>query len=260
MRDFYSQYCQDKAGVWSESARRSEGVRLNRLWHVIDGDALKLWNEMLAQGYHPNARCTYWTRVSAFWDWLIEQKHTEAPNPYKVFRAKNARAFRGAYERKPCKIPFNELMARIEKIPEPEYRNKAKQLLIGGLRVTESDTLQDGHVIGKGNKKRKVYVPALGPMVTKQQYSGLLRRCHKYLGVTPHKLRSARMTDLARKGMKTADMTAFAGWSNFAVAQSYIAANESEIERLVQQRETKVNSMMGMLKFIAKRITAKVTS
>lgn len=221
--------------VWAESSVRSETQRLNKLWDEIDGDPTRLW--LAVQRLAPYTRQTYIARVGAFWDWLIENGHQPPPNPYKTWKKKNKRVFMGAYVKRPCKIPFDELMRQIDLVPEERYRNKMKQLLIGGLRVTESDTLKDGEVLGKGNKRRRVYVPELGPMVTKKQYSGLLRRCHKYLGVTPHKLRSARMTDMARRGLKMHDLMEFAGWASPGVAGSYIAANESLIKELAEQRE-----------------------
>lgn len=253
MKELYLKYCEDKSGVWAASAQRSEPVRLNRLWHAIDGDASKLWAELVAQGYHRNAAATYWTRVSAFWDWAMEHGHVpEGENPYKRFKAKNPRIFRGAYVKNPCKQTFDEIMGKLETISDPIIRNTCIVILVGALRWHEVHKIDGEYVVGKGNKRRKVYLPTpLGPICKPNQYSQVLRTL-KAFGLTPHKLRSARLTDLARKGMTIADLTEFAGWSNFSVAQSYIAANESRIKELTEQRtEARVGAVMGVLKIAA---------
>jgi integrase len=253
VKELYLEYVRSKQGVWSETSSHTEGYRLNRVFHLLDGNAQTLWDGL--QDYGAYSRTTLWTRVSAFWDWAIKNGHTPAPNPYAEFRKANIRRFRNCYERKPCNEPFEEMLAKIERVPNEAVRNKLKQLLIGGLRIRESDTLQDGHVIGKGGKRRKVYVPEIdGPMTTIRQYSAVLRACKRHLGVTPHKLRSCRMSDMADRGANLFELMKFAGWSNPGTAQSYIEARDEKIAKLAEMR--KVETLMGKLKSWAR---ARVT-
>jgi integrase len=259
MKELYQQYCESKANVWSDSSRRSESQRLNRLWPFIDGDAPKLWDAL--KDYGGYSRVTYWARVSAFWDWAIESGHLQAPNPYADFKKKNPRPFRGQYKKEPCTIPFEQLMDGIRKEKRPEIRNKMIQLLEGGLRWTESHTLSDGEVLGKGGKRRRVYVPESdGPLATPAQYSAVLRAC-KRLGIKgPHKLRSARLSDLADNGANLFELMKFAGWSNPAVAQSYIEARDEKVQALAEKRRNaKVSGVMGVLKLMVKTVKEKVT-
>jgi integrase len=252
MRELYQEYLKERAGTWSATSAHSESYRLNRLWPFIDGDAAKLWDAL--KDYGAYSRTTYWTRVSSFYDWAIEAGKAPGPNPYKAFRQKNVRCFRNQYVRKPCEITFDELLARSARVPDEAIRNKLRQLLIGGLRISESDTLADGHVVGKGGKRRKVYVPEPdGPMATVRQYSAVLRACKRHLGVTPHKLRSARMTDLVDKGATIFELKKFAGWSNISTAESYVYARDERLQELAEQR---TNSLMSKIMGWAK---AKVT-
>lgn len=251
MKAAYQQYVSDKSGVWSEASLRSESQRLNRYFDHIDGDAPRLWAAI--QDLSGYSRVTYWTRVSNFWDWGIESAGFASPNPYAEFKKKNPRPFRGQYKRQPCNIPFDILMANIKKEENVALRNKMIQLLEGGLRITESHTLKDGEVLGKGGKVRKVYVPQIdGPMAGPDQYSSLLRACKK-LGIKgPHKLRSARLSDMAAGGATMFDLMKFAGWSSPSVAQSYIEARDEKVQALAEKRRQQATTLMGKLKHWAR--------
>jgi integrase len=255
MRAAYEEYIADKSGVWSPASTRSEAQRLNSVLHLVDGDAPKLWEALKEYGSY--SRTTLWTRVSAFWDWGIETKGFAEPNPYKKFREKNARAFRNAYQRNPCKQSYAEIMRKIVTIEDPVLRNTAKVLLVGGLRCCELWTIHDNnqYVIGKGSKKRKVYLPdPLGPIMTKSQYSALLRELKRF-GLTPHKLRHARMTDMVEKGATIFELKKFAGWSNIAVAESYVNARDERLQSLAEQR--RVDGIMAKLLEWAKQMLVK---
>ncbi len=247
MKNLYAEYVADKSGVWSEASKRSESQRLNRVMHLIDGDAAKLWAGL--ESYGGYSRVTYWARVTAFWDWGIAAEKLSPPNQYKEFKKKNPRLFRGQYKKQPCNIPFETLMAGIKLEKNEAVRNKMIQLLEGGLRITESHTLTNGEVIGKGGKRRKVYVPEIaGAMAGPAQYSAVLRACKK-LGIKgPHKLRSARLSDMAATGATMFDLMKFAGWSSPSVAQSYIEARDENVQALAEKRRQQVSTTMGKLK------------
>lgn len=244
MRDLYREYITYMTPKWSEASVRSEKCRLNCYWHAIDGDAQKLWNSLV--DLHPNTKCTYWTRVSAFWDWQIKKKGLPGPNPYAEFREENPRCFRGKYLKKPCKKPVEELKADLLRIPDKheDVRNKLLQLLEGGLRRTESYTLTpDGYVLGKGGKTRKVYVSQpSGPMAGPERYSTILRVCKEYTGVTPHKLRSARITKVANKGGNMNELMEFAGWSSPGPAASYVNVREERLRELAKDDPIEVQT------------------
>lgn len=236
MKDTYEQYIAYMAPKWSEASVRSERQRLNQLWPVIDGDPEKLWAALQEHGAY--ARVTYWGRVSSFWDWRIKKQGLAGPNPYAIFREESPRCFRGKYTRKPCKKTVEELKAELTRIPDQhaDIRNKLMQLLEGGLRRTESYTLtDDGYVTGKGGKVRKVYVSQPnGPMAGQERYSTMLRLCKEYTGVTPHKLRSARLTKVANNGGSMNELMEFAGWSSPGPAASYVNVREERLRELAK--------------------------
>jgi integrase len=237
MKTLYAEYIAYMAPKWSAASVRSERQRLTKLWNVIDGDPQKLWEAM--QYLHPHSRVTYWGRIASFWDWRIKKQGMAGPNQYAEFRTENPRCFRGKYVQKPCEQTVEELRAGIERIPDEhaDCRNKLLQLLEGGLRRTESYTLTpDGYVTGKGGKLRKVYVSEYGPMAGQSRYSTMLRLCKEYTGVTPHKLRSARLTRVADNGGNMNELMKFAGWSSPGPAASYVNVREERLKALAQDR------------------------
>ncbi len=246
MFEQYQQYVAEMASTWAESSVRSESQRLNRVMHLIDGDATKLWEGLQQHGAY--SRATLWTRVVAFWDWLIERGDRQPPNPYAVFRKKNKRCFSNVYVRKPCEVSYEDALSRIETIEAEDIRNTCKVLLGAGLRWMEPFTLtQDGYVTGKGGKVRKVYLPDVsGPLAERRRYSAVLRELKK-LGLRPHKLRSIKMTDMVEQGANPFELKKFAGWSSLSTAESYVNARDERIQELAERREVRTSSVVGKL-------------
>lgn len=152
-------------------------------------------------------------------------------NPYARFKEDNAQLFRGAYERKTPKTSYDEAASRIAKIKDKDTRDKAMQLLIGGLRLGESATIQSGYCVGKGNKRRRVYV---GEVAYPKSESTFRRQLKKETGLTPHMLRKIKATEVAKKA-RPEQLCELFGWSSFDTARSYIdAGSQPELEELMQ--------------------------
>jgi len=217
----------DKA--WAESSKRSELHRLRSVAPLINGNPSELWTYFETKQLGKYSRVTYWTRVCDFYDWMLKNKHVQGSNPYREWRDENALQFKHAYERKLPDISYSEAKRRIETIPDTVVRQKCLQLLDGGLRYTESFTVVDRHVIGKGGKRRKVYTD-LNPEYRKS-YTTLLRHL-RGLGLKPHALRKLAATEFRRRGLKDEDLLKVMGWSSMSTAQSYlIPLTEEEIEK-----------------------------
>lgn len=259
MRVLYQEYVQAKASAWSATSSHSEAYRLNRVLDLIDGDPLKLLQGLADREYGSYTKQTIWTRVMAFWEWGIANGKLQEPNPYKEYRKKNPRMFRGAYKRKPCKQTFDDIMVKLKTIPDPVMQNTAIVQMTGGLRFCELFTIHDGQVIGKGNKIRKVYLPnPIGPLIDRKQYSAYLRQL-KTFGLTTHHLRHARATHFSESGASVFELRKFMGWSDIKVAESYVNARDERIQMLAKIRtETKVLGVMGVLKLLAKTVRETV--
>lgn len=226
MKEYIQEYINSKSLAWSETSKTSELSRLTTIADYIDGNPEVLWKAIESKGAY--TRTTIWTRVVSFYDFLLESEYVTGINPYRKWRNQNAKQFKNVYTKETPKISYNEAKQKILKIQDQETREKALQLLNAGLRWGESFTLQDGRVIGKGNKARKVFAEEVK---YGKSYSYFLKQLRQ-VGLKPHTLRKIRATDLARKGLKEADLCAIFGWNSFQTASSYIAPlNDDELAK-----------------------------
>lgn len=207
-------YLESKKKAWSDTSLRTERSRLNAVKDVLNGNPDDLWAHCEEKKLSPYARATLFIRVASFWDFV-----SPGSNPYREWKKANGRLFKHVYQPKFPDISYEEAKARIAQISNEASRVKALQLLRGGLRWSESSTLRDGSVVGKGAKPRRVYCEAV-------EYNAAYTTFYRHLravGLTPHMLRKIRATDLARKGMNAADLLATFGWQDIKTAQSYLA-------------------------------------
>ena len=221
-------YLKDKETGWAPSTMRSETLRLTSWAEHLDGNPETLWKAI--QELAPYTRVTIWTRVSDFWGWAIENGHVPGPNPYKAWRKKNGkRQFKHAYNPKRPDTTFEEAKARIQGLSDSGVRKKALELLYGGLRYTESFTYQPGSktVVGKGSKRRRVYIPEIPGGSYQGCYRTFLRRL-KEIGLTPHVLRKLAATELARRGLREFDLCEVMGWASIETAKIYVAPLREE--------------------------------
>ena len=232
MDSLISEYLKSKELAWTKSSRRSEKHRLNAVKDLIDGDPDRLWNYVFKK-YKPYSRVTVWTRVSCFYDWAIQEGRIQGPNPYKKFRQKNARVFKNVYTKSYPKLSYAEAERRLHSILDRDIREKCLELLLNGMRYTESFTRDaDNYITGKGGKRRRVY--GFKPSGVFRGTYGKLRRELGRIGLKPHDLRKLFATNLYRKGLDPMDVAKVLGWNSFETAKSYIAPRkDEELERLI---------------------------
>jgi site-specific recombinase XerD len=229
MKDLISQYLESKKYAWSQTTLRSERYRLQAIENELDGNPTKLWESI--QEYKPYARLTLWTRVTDFYEWLIEEGKHSGQNPYKAWRKKNAKNFKNVYVRRLPEIDFKEAKERIEQIENPTIRQRALLLLNAGLRFNESNNIMDGGVFGKGSKYRTIYASTDTTYVP----HGQVYRALKKIGLTPHTLRKLFASRLVELGANQFELCKIMGWSNLNTASSYIAIQDKRIEELVSK-------------------------
>lgn len=223
------EYMDSKQYAWAPSTLRSELYRLQSVSDKLDGNPVKLWKGIQYQ--KPYSRLTTWTRVTEYWQWLMDEgKISYGKNPYKEWRTKNARVFKNVYLKKTPEITYQEAKERIGTITDPRVREKALRLLEGGLRFSESDTLRDGTVNGKGSKRRRAFCTE----GTIDCGYGVVYRALRKIGIRPHDLRKLFLSRLVEMGANEFELCEVAGWSNLNTASSYIKTNPSRIKKLVE--------------------------
>lgn len=230
MKELIERYIQAHEHAWSETTKRSERYRLRALneVHVLGSLPAELW-DYLEKQQGAYSRVTVWTRVSSFFDWLVESGHRTGPNPYRAWRKTNAKQFKYCYERKLPTIGFEEALRRIETIEDRPIREACLVLLRGGLRISELYTYDVGTntVRGKGGKQRRVYC---GPFSAFGGSDAKLRKSLTLLGLKPHMLRKIAATEFRRRGLRDEDLLLVMGWNSMETAKSYLKPlNEEEI-------------------------------
>lgn len=226
----------DDAGQWSEAMRKSEVSRLRSVQPDVNGDPKRLWKRLEGRGLAPYTRVTVWTRVCMFWDYLMKAGVVPAGvNPYREFRAKNARFFRNQYVRKVPNVTLAEARRRIDQIHDADIKAKATELLAAGLRWSESFTLKDGEVTGKGGHRRAVFLSGAG---VGQGYEGSYTRFWRALrkvGLKPHDLRKVFAGAAADAGATPEELCALLGWKSYDTARSYLAARPEKLKKLAER-------------------------
>lgn len=234
MKELITSYLDDMKLAWTPSTLRSERYRLNAVVEVLDGNPSRLWDLLESKGIKPYSRVTTWTRVTRFWDWLIEKGHRNGPNNYNGFRQRNARLFKNAYVRTSPSLSFEQANIKIGKLKDNQVRSKARELLQTGMRYSESFTLQDGRVVGKGGKSRRVFSDSSVQASYNKSYSTFRRQLAE-CGLKPHDLRKLFLTELVNNGANEFELREIAGWSDLNTAASYIKVNENKLKDLVRR-------------------------
>jgi integrase len=222
MKILIDKYIKYHALSWSYTTQKSERSRLLRLVPYLTGNPELLWNAIQDRGAY--TRVTTWTRVTAFWDWLIQERHKNH-NPYDKWRTKHANLFKNSYVKERLEITYEEAKARLNTISDPSIRRRAFEILGSAQRYSESD--QEGEEItGKGSKPRPNLRPELsGPSFDKSYHT--FYRALKKVGLKPHTLRKLALTRLVDKGATAYDLMEVAGWSSIQTASSYIQPRET---------------------------------
>ncbi len=220
--------------AWAPSTLRSEPARLKPVLDWLDKGPDTLWG-MIQLKTKPYSRLTLWTRIVNMLDWAIEEGLIDGPNQFKLFRKKNRRLFNHVYIRKHVSITFEEAKRRVNRIEDNRCQSKAKQLLRSGMRFSESFTLQDGEIRGKGSKVRKVF----GTDTCKHDQAGVtysqFYRALKKVDLKPHDLRKVFLTEAVAQGATHFELCKLAGWASINTASSYIGVKDKTLEELVDK-------------------------
>lgn len=231
MLNLIEKYIEEHTLAWSESTKRSEKYRLHKLADILDGNPERLWEALKEKS--PYTKLTTWIRVVKFWEWLLLNNYKDGNNAYDSFKKKNSRIFKNVYVRRSPRITFNEAYQRIRNINDLQSRKKAEELLKTGMRFSESLTLQDGWVYGKGGKSRRIYGGDFERNTYTKSYDNFRRQLRR-VGLKPHDLRKICFNNLVSKNVNEFELCAIAGWSNINTASSYIKLDEKRLEKLME--------------------------
>lgn len=216
------EYLADHQNAWAPSTLKSESSKLNKYGHLVDQDPAKAFKS-LTKDLKPYTIKTLFIRLSHYKQWQVD-KGLDETNTYKEFLRKHANKFKHVYDRKPVKVDYNTTLSRIRSLSDQDVRETAEFLLKSGLRISEAYKVKDGFVVGKGSKKRPVFVDPPQTLASQKR----LRDGLSSIELTPHDLRKLCATRLVEKGADAATLCHVMGWTKIETAYRYIQPKNNE--------------------------------
>lgn len=229
MQELVEAYLNDHKTAWAETTLKSESARLKGLLPHLHKTPAEIHKIMIVEGKKPYSIKTAFIRLVALESWLAEQGKTSELK-FKAYMRKHRNKFKYAYEKEEITITEVEARERLRRL-EGAARDHALGILDTGLRLSESYTAKDGHVVGKGGKPRKVYAKIASVAPRSEFYRQL-----KAVGLKPHTLRKLCATRLAENGASAADLMKVFGWSNIQTAYQYLQAKDDERLQLLMEK------------------------
>lgn len=225
MNEYVQAYIKDHETAWAPSTLKSELARLRRL--NLSLTPAEQYEQLMAQGKKPYTIKTTFIRICALESWAkLEPK-------YQDWTDKHDRRFKHSYDKEEVRTTYEDAERIIMGI-EGRARDHALGLLRSGVRLSESYDIDDGRVVGKGGKPRKVYgtIKETVPKAT-------LARKLKAVGLKPHTLRKLCATRLAERGATAADLCKVFGWSSIETAYQYLMPREDKkLEEMLRVDES----------------------
>jgi integrase len=169
--------------------------------------------------------------VGAFVDWTITNGFASGPNAFKAWCGEHARLFKNSYNREITTMSLAEAQSKIAQIKDENTRKFASFMLLNGLRWVDAYHAQEGYVLGKGGKRRRLYSP---PPPIRVSYASIYRAL-KAVGLKPHDLRKIFLNRALEKGAQIHEVKELAGWSSITTADSYVRANDGRLAQIVRE-------------------------
>lgn len=220
MDNLVKTYLDSKVGIWKECSIKSAASRLE---HYTDVGPQLVYTQLQAKGYKPYYIKIVFITISSFMDWLIAQGRATS-NPYKAFIKQNNQLFRNAYEDKYATITWEEYLEEYRKA-DPKMQTALALLGYGGCRISELHSFDGSTVVGKGGKRRKVFVPAgMANVVCDLSVHQIRRK----LAHNPHSYRKLAADKWLRSGIDVKTVQTLLGHTSLTSTQRYLRPLEQD--------------------------------
>lgn len=224
LEDLINPYLEAHEELWAYSTWRSTKYRLRALGPHLGKTPDEMYNHMVRQELGAYTIQTNLSILSSFYSWLVEGDHVPG-NPYAQFKKKLNRTGRGrnAYKKRVVPLTYDSALRALSSIQDKTTRKHAIFLLRSGLRIAEAYTVEqigeEYYVLGKGNKRRRIYAK---PPLNFSDENTLRTALREVAGLKPHDLRKLFATRLVSKGVALQDVCEIMGWNSIATAQKYL--------------------------------------
>ncbi len=216
MNDKYvSQYLDERKLVWTSATYKAA---LSRFKH-FSMDAEAVYRKMLEQGYKPYYIKVSFVMFSGYMEWYKAHGGATHKNVYKEFLERNKQLFRNAYEDKYTTLSVRDFLSEYS-MASPDMQTVLVLLGIAGCRLSEIYTFDGKTVMGKGGKRRAIFIPQgfqVQEKVTLNPHA--IRRALKH---TPHAYRKLSADTWFKKGLDIKTVQVLLGHSSLQATQRYL--------------------------------------
>lgn len=221
-------YLAAQQNIWTPSTVKAAASRLKH--YSPCQDALKGYNKMISEGYSRYYIQIVFISMASLKDWLQAQGRANS-NPYRDFLQTNKHLFRNAYEDKYATITWEEFEAELTIAPA-ELVPALALMGYAGCRLSELTTFDGTTVIGKGGKRRPVFLPDRfrDLRVRMPSYSIYRRLKHN-----PHSYRKLAADKWLRSGVDLKTVQKLLGHTSLASTQRYLRPLQDEALNLKLQ-------------------------
>lgn len=214
-------YLATKTTVWKPGSLRATASRL--MQHSPRLDAQEVYSRMIMQGYKPYYIKITFISLSGFMEWQRTQGRVHS-NPYQAFLKQNPQLFRNAYQDNYATITWKEYQEEYSQAC-PQVRAALALMAFGGCRLSEIYTYDGTTVMGKGSKRRRVYIPVDTVVETISLSPHRLRRRLKH---NPHAYRKLAADQWLRNGIDLKTVQTLLGHTSLASTQRYLRPLEQD--------------------------------
>lgn len=222
-------YLDEQSTVWSPTTHKSAVCRFKLL--MTDDMELESLNQPLQvyiklkdeRGLSPYTIKTTLVLFAAFVDYLVEREYIKN-NQLRMWMKKNKQLFRNAYEDKYTRISWDDFIREYSGAVG-EYKTALGLMGFAGCRISELATFDGTTVLGKGNKRRKVFVPVEIKESRISQNNTWLRR---RLVHSPHEYRKLAADKWLRSGLDIKTVQTLLGHTSILSTQRYLRPMEQD--------------------------------
>lgn len=214
---FVPKYLKAQETLWTHTTLKSTASRLNTVATLELSNPLELYNKLVYLQYNPYTIKTMFGIVAKYVDWCVENKYVKL-NTFSKWIKENSQVFRNVYQDKYTTMTYTGFVEEFNNC-SPEMRLPIALLGFAGCRISELHTFDGKTVIGKGGKRRRVFLPADVVIAPITLPIHIIRRRLKYC---PHDYRKLAADTWFRNKIDLKTVQNLLGHSNINTTQRYL--------------------------------------
>lgn len=150
-------YLKSQATLWSPTTLKSTASRLNTIANLQLQAPYAVYNKLNELQYNPYTIKTMFGIIAKYIDWCVENKYVQE-NRFSKWIKENSQVFRNVYQDKYTTMTYTGFVEEFNNC-SLDMRLPLALLGFAGCRISELHTYDGKTVLGKGGKRRLVFLP-----------------------------------------------------------------------------------------------------